>query len=350
MDELYLPRDAETRWINCENPRGEKGAAAQATEADSLHPPSARWARELGPGWKASPCTTLQPGQTFTMMDFRGPAVVRHVWMTCDARFYRDLIVRVFWDGQAYPSIECPMGDLFCCLPKPMAIRAEPVCVNPTGGLNLFFPMPFREHARIEVEHQGDEPIKEFFFEIKLSVEPAPPGALYFHAQFRRANPLAKDTEYVIADGIEGAGHFVGTFMTWRHRGSESWNEGEIKFHIDDDAPGKPTLCGTGTEDYFLGAWGFDTDYASPYAGKLQINEKRAAMYRFHVRDPIHFKSRLKATIQALAIIYDGAAYEDRLYRTLEDDIASVAYWYQTLPGATPPPLPGRKARQMDDF
>jgi hypothetical protein len=358
LHNLYQRRDYETRWINAENPRGEKHAAAQADEAASLHPPSARWARELGVGWKASPCTSLKPGQVFTVMDDAGPGVIRHIWFTCDAALYRDVIVRMYWDGQAHPSVQCPLGDLFCCLPKPLSILAAPINVNPTGGLNSFFPMPYRKHARITVENDSATPIREFFYAVELTKQPVDDDALYFHAQFRRSNPLAKDTEYVIADGIEGAGHYVGTFMTWRPLQDGAWNEGEVKFHLNGDPPDKPTLCGTGTEDYFLGAWGFGTDFAAPYGGKLQVNGRngeinaRALMYRFHVLDPIFFTKRLKATCQALAIDYGDAhtAYEDRLYVTLEDDIASVAYWYQTLPCFPLPPLPNRSERAMDDL
>jgi hypothetical protein len=358
LHNIYQRRDYETRWFNAENPRGEKHGGAQADEATSLHRPSARWARQLGPGWKASPCTSLAPGETFTVMDDEGPGVIRHIWFTCDAALYRDVIVRMYWDGQSHPSVECPLGDLFCCLTKPMQIPAEPINVNPTGGLNSFFPMPYRKHARITVENDSDTLIREFFYAIELTKQPVDDDALYFHAQFRRGNPLAKDTEYIIADGIEGAGQLVGLFMTWRRYEAGPCNEGEIKFFVDDDPPDKPTLCGTGTEDYFLGAWGFGDDFAAPYGGKLQVTGRytqpnaRILMYRFHVRDPIFFKQRLKATCQALTIEKGDppADYDDWLYRTLEDDIASVAYWYQTLPGKPLPPLPNRSERAMDDL
>lgn len=341
LSNIYLSRDAESRSLSAENPTGEKGKGAMAD------PNGEGAARELGQGWKVRPCLTLKAGETETLMDNEGPGIIRHMWFTFSNTFYRDVIIRVYWDGQEQPSIESPLGDFLCnswsCRQNVLAL---PINVNPRGGMNIYYPMPFGRHARITVENDSPNDLSGFFYTINYTLEEVPEEALYFHASWRRSNPLKYGEEYLLLDGVKGRGQYVGTFMAWQQNNAGWWGEGEIKMYIDGDKE-FPTICGTGTEDYFGGAWGFGDNFSAPYLGFLQVVGKsddvgaRMTLYRFHVQDPVFFSSDLKVTMQALGWRSEGR------YLPLQDDIASVAYWYQTLPHALLPPLPDRNAREI---
>ena len=169
LSTIYRMRDAESRSITAENPTGEKGGGA--TEVPG--PDSA--ARELGRGWKVRPCITLRAGETFTLMDNEGPGVIRHMWFTFRETLYRDIIVRIYWDGQDEPSVQAPLGDFLCnswgCRQD---ILALPVNVNPSGGMNIYFPMPFRKHARITVQNDSPSDLDGFFYTINYTLESVP--------------------------------------------------------------------------------------------------------------------------------------------------------------------------------
>ena len=213
--------------------------------------------------------------------------------------------------------------------------------------MNIYFPMPFRKHARITVENDSPNDLSGFFYTINYTLEDVSDDALYFHAQWRRSNPLEYGTEYLMADGIQGQGQYVGTFMAWQQNNAGWWGEGEIKMYLDGDGD-FPTICGTGTEDYFGGAWGFGSEsYSAPYMGFQQVVKSsgevgaRMTLYRFHVNDPVFFKSDLKVTMQALGWRAEGR------FLPLQDDISSVVYWYQTLPSSPLSKLPGRNEREI---
>ena len=344
---LYQKRQAESRSLSAENFWAEKGKGGMATFETSLHPPSARNARDLGPGWKLSPCLEIPAGGSVTLMDHDGPGVIRHIWVTLDPKWYRDLILRVYWDGQSQPSIETPIGDFMCnSWNQRQDILAVPVNVNPSGGMNMYFPMPFRQHARIVVENDSPNDLGAFFYTINYTLEPVPQDTLYFHARWRRTNPVPYGEDYLLIDGVKGQGHYVGTFMSWQQNNAGWWGEGEIKMFIDGDDK-YPTICGTGTEDYFGGAWAFQGQYSAPFLGFQTVSGEnmkvgaRMTLYRFHVHDPIFFKSDLRVTIQAI-----GWRSETR-FLPLQDDIASVVYWYQTLPTAPFPAFPPRDRREI---
>ena len=351
LSNLYKMSNAESRSISAENPRGEKGKGGMATEKDTLIPDAIKSFKELGQGWKCSPCRLVKAGETAEIMDIAGPGIIRHIWVTLDNKRYRDAILRIYWDDQENPSVECPIGDFFCCSwNKRQNILAIPMNVNPVGGMNCYFPMPFKKHIRITLENDSPEDIG-FFYTINYTLEPVQEDTLYFHAQFRRTNPVKYKDDYTIVDGIKGRGHYVGTFMSWQQNNAGWWGEGEIKMFMDGDKE-YPTICGTGTEDYFGGAWCFLGDngtenYSAPFMGFQQVAGKslsagtRMTMYRFHVYDPIYFKSDLKVDMQAI-----GWRSESR-YLPLQDDIASVAYWYQTLPHAPFPKLLDRNSREI---
>ncbi|HEY8665882.1 MAG TPA: glycoside hydrolase family 172 protein [Tepidisphaeraceae bacterium] len=357
LGNLYRRRDAESRSISAENPLGQRGAGGMATAETSLAPlEMVKAARELGRGWKVSPCIPLAAGQTATLMDHDGPGIIRHVWFTFEPRFHRDVILRLYWDNSPHPSIECPAGDFFCQgWRKTQDILAIPMNVNPAGGMNCFLPMPFRGHARITVTNDSPAPLPAFFYTINYTLEAVDEDALYLHAQWRRSNPTAPGTDHIIVDGIRGQGQYIGTFMCWQQNSEGWWGEGEMKMFLDGDGE-FPTICGTGTEDYFGGAWGFaDRNYSAPYFGYQDIRAsthggvspagpqvgRRVTLYRFHVQDPIFFKTDLRATMQCLGWRDAGR------YLPLQDDVSSVAYWYQTLPHAPFPPFPARDAREI---
>jgi hypothetical protein len=263
-------------------------------------------------------------------MDTEGPGCIRHIWITMSERFYRQSVLRIYWDHQDHPSVEVPIGDFFCnSWDTRQNITAIPVNVNPTGGMNFYLPMPFGTHARVTVENQSDEEMAHLFYQIDYTLEPVHSEALYLHATWRRTNPVPYKENHLLLDKVDGHGQFVGTFVSWEQRSEGWWGEGEIKIWIDDDDE-FPTICGTGTEDYFGGAWCFGGDFSAPYLGYQKVSGddigSRMTMYRFHVLDPVFFQRRIRIELQAIGW------QSDTRYLPLEDDVASTAYWYQTLP------------------
>jgi len=340
--------DARTHLITAENVYGEKGAGGMATpggpvqaeiERIGQHPgDSGSCARDLGIKWKVRPCITVPAGQTATLMDVDGPGAIQHIWITVDPGSWRDLILRMYWDGEDDPSVEVPVGDFFCNGWKTRTnILALPINVNPAGGFNSYFPMPFGTHARITVENRAPEDRGGFFYAITYAAGTVADDEARFHAQFRRTNPLGYMDDYTLLDGVTGKGHYVGTYMAWQQNSAGWWGEGEIKIFLDGDGE-FPSYCGTGTEDYFGGAWGFGDTFSAPFLGYPLGNcdsrpGNRHGLYRFHVMDPIRFEKDLKVTMQAIGWRSEGR------YLPLQDDIASIAYWYQREPHAPFPAL-----------
>lgn len=355
LGNLFARRQAQSRSINAENFRGEKGKGGMDTPETARNKRIASASRELGVGNKVSPCLDLAAGETVEIMDNDGPGIIRHIWMTLAPAFYRDVIVRMYWDGEDEPSVESPIGDFFCnSWNKAQDVFAVPINVNPRGGMNCFFPMPFRRHARITVTNDSPCELLGFFYTINYTLEAVGEEALYFHAQFRRTNPLAYGDHYTLIDKIEGHGQYVGTFMAWQQNNAGWWGEGEIEMYLDGDEA-YPSIVGTGTEDYFGGAWGFaheqdSRSFSAPYFGYIDASNgqpgcmragSRFILYRFHVHDPIFFERELTVRMQALGWRKEGR------YLPLQDDIASVVYWYQDLPHAKFPELPSRDRREI---
>lgn len=329
--------DFETRSISAENPDGSKGGGAKAV-------PSGGPARELGVGWKVRPCIDLPPESTTTLAEIQGPGVIQHIWITVDTKAYRDCVLRFYWDGSEHPSVEVPLGDFFANgHGLRYNVNSIPVAVNPNGGFNCYWPMPFYKSARITIENQRDETINWFFYQITYALGELPPGLGAFHAQWRISQTRRDYPEHVILDGVKGDGQYVGTHLAWVQMSDGWWGEGEVKFYIDGDTD-HPTICGTGTEDYFGGAWCFGATYSGPFLGyplwqKEPDRVPKHGLYRWHIMDPIRFKKDLKVTVQALGW------WPGHKYQPLTDEIASVAYWYQKLPHAPFPPLPSRNER-----
>ena len=341
---------AVTRSISAENFTGEPGKGGMATEGTG-----ASHSLELGQGWKISPSINIQPRQTVTLAEIEGPGAIQHIWLTVHPNWWRRLVIRFYWDGEATPSIEVPLGDFFC---SGWGVRCNvtslPVAVNPAGGFNSYWQMPFRKSARITLENLVDEEIKGFYYQFTYTLTEIPDDTAYLHAQWRRSNPLPYKSVHTLLDGVHGHGHYVGTYIAWGVNNNGWWGEGEIKFFMDDDQD-YPTICGTGTEDYFGGAWNFEHPkgeygvFSSPWSGMPQVikpdglyqSQQRFGMYRWHVPDPIRFRKSLRVNIQALGWRYD------RQYLPMQDDIASTAFWYQAEPHAPFPALPDRNALEV---
>ncbi len=354
LGNIYKLSSAVTRSITAENVYGEKGRGGMAEVSDAPQEAVTRlgqhWqrqeaARDLGRPWKVRPCITLPKQMTTTLMDVAGPGVIQHIWITVEPKRYRDLILRMYWDDEETPSVEVPVGDFFCNGWGRANVLALPINVNTSGGFNCYFPMPFRKHARITVENRAPEEVPGFFYAINYTLTDVDDDDAYFHAQFRRVNPLRYMDDYVILDGVKGKGQYAGTYMAWQQNSAGWWGEGEFKVFLDGDTD-YPTICGTGTEDYFGGAWGFGANYTAPFlgypAGSVDFKVGgRHGVYRFHIMDPIRFAQDIRVTMQAI-----GWRSETR-YLPLQDDIASVAYWYQTEPHAPFPALGNRDALEI---
>ena len=337
--------NAKTRSISPENFTGEKGKAAMATEGTGLNA-----SRDLGQGWKVSPSIRIQPGEVRVLADIQEPGAIQHIWMTPTGH-WRHSILRFYWDGSDTPSVECPVGDFFASgWNKYAQVSSLPICVNPGSAFNCYWEMPFKKSCKITMENIAADQMT-VYYQIDYTLTDVPDDCAYFHAQFRRQNPLPYKEEYTILDGVTGKGHFVGTYMAWQVNNTGWWGEGEIKFFMDGDKK-FPTICGTGTEDYFCGSYNFDVgkdnggyrEFTTPYAGLPQVirpdglyqSQTRFGLYRWHIMDPVRFEKDLKVTIQALGWRSGGR------YLPNQDDIASVAYWYQTLPAGKFPQLPDR--------
>ena len=337
---------AETRSISAENPTGEKGRGGMATTGLGEVA-----ARELGQGWKVSPCITVPGSTTITLADIKGPGAILHIWMTTAPTAWRKLILRFYWDNETTPSVEVPMGDFFC---NGWAVRCNvnslPISVNPAGGFNSYWEMPFHSHALITLENLSPD-ADGLYYQVDYTLTEVPADYATFHAQFRRNNPLPYGQVHTLLDGVQGHGHYVGTYIAWGVNNNGWWGEGEMKFYLDGDE--WPTYCGTGTEDYFGGAWGFDAGgqygiFSTPFMGMPQVikpdgqyqSQERFGLYRWHVMDPIRFQQDLRVTMQALG--WRSALEGKGRYLLLQDDIASTAFWYQTEPHAKFPTLPDR--------
>jgi hypothetical protein len=336
--DLALVGNSETRSISAENPTGAKGGGATAVP-DGKNPAS-----KLGVGWKVRPAIDLPKKETITLASIEGPGRVQDIWMTADTKAYRDCILRFYWDGETTPSVEVPLGDFFA---EGHGVRYNVnslmVTVNPAGGFNSYWPMPFRKSAKITIENQSSESIDGFFYQITYALESVPEPEGYFHAQWRRSMTTREHPEHVLLDGVEGQGQYVGTFLAWEQLSNGWWGEGEIKFFMDGDKQ-NPTINGTSTEDYFGGAWGFGANFSDAFSGYPFSAAKpgevpKHSLYRWHVPDPIRFHHDIRVTIQALGW------WPDEKFQPLTDDIASVSYWYQLEPHKPFPVFPARERR-----
>jgi hypothetical protein len=288
----------------------------------------------------------LDPGKSLVLMDADGPGMIAHVWITIASRErwqLKTLVLRMYWDHETTPSVEAPVGDFFGLgLGEYITYHSVPLMVSPEKALNCFFPMPFRKHALITLTNEGKEPAQAVYYNIDYQEyhHPLPANTLYFHAEYHQATPneghpgatvnLYGENNYVWMEA-KGRGQFVGVTMSVIENQDGWWGEGDDMFFVDGSK--LPTVQGTGSEDFFLGAWDFGGKsfyyplYGAPIVGK-ELQGSRWSMYRFMLASPITFTKSIRATIE------HGTA-DDR-----SDNFYSVAYWYQTEPHAPLAPLP----------
>ena len=357
MGNLYKLSDAKTRSISPENFNGAKGGGGRATTGTG-----AEASRDLGQGWKVSPSVIIKAGTTYTVAEINGAGSIQHMWMTPTGN-WRYSILRFYWDDETTPSVEVPVGDFFGMgWGKYSPLQSLAVCVNPGSAFNCYWPMPFRKKCKITLENI-DKADMVLYYQVDYILTDVPADAGYFHAQFHRVNPLPYKQNFILVDSIKGKGQYVGTYIAWGVHNNGWWGEGEIKFFIDGDTE-YPTVCGTGTEDYFCGSYDFDTrkkndagveqvnytEFSTPYAGMPQVLKgdghyeasQRFGLYRWHITDPIRFEKDLKVTIQALGWRSEGR------YLPLQDDIAATVFWYQAEPHRAFPKLPSKDQLEVN--
>jgi hypothetical protein len=337
---------AQSRSISAENPDGAVGRGGMATEGSGAY-----FARDLGRGWKISPSIRLDSQGTAVLADIEGPGAIQRMWMTVeDPALWRKLVLRIYWDREDAPSVEVPIGDFFCngwCVH--CNVNSLPVAVNPAGGFNCFWEMPFRQHSKITITNLSSAEVENFYYGIDYTLTDVPDDRAYFHAQWRRSNPTPYMEVYTLLDGVRGHGQYVGTYVAWGVNSDLWWSEGEVKVYLDGDGEW-PTMCGTGLEDYFGAAWTFEHPkgqygtYSTAFMGLPQViksedsvlSGRRFGMYRWHVMDPIRFQRDIRVTVQPLGLLENNQPR----YLPLQDDVASTAFWYQTEPHAPFPALP----------
>jgi D-arabinan exo alpha-(1,3)/(1,5)-arabinofuranosidase (non-reducing end) len=316
----------ETRSISFENPSGEPGAGGKA-------------ASNLGAGRKGAPAREIKPGETVTLCDISGRGTIRHIWLTTEQQptIQRSAVIRAWWEEQDHPSIECPIGDLFGFAHGKITPYASAVhSVGPTGGRNIWLPMPFIRHARITFSNEGEKPIP-LFYQIGYTLgddHTADVGRL--HVIFRRENPTTEKKDFELLPRRANPGRYIGAVIGIHNLHPDQWwGEGEIKVYKDGDAE-YPSIVGTGSEDYVGLAWGLQ-HATFPYNGANLVGKEFNSMYRWHLADPIAWHREARITIQQIA-------YKNGLVET-HDDWSTATFWYEPTPSAPLPALPDVKAR-----
>ena len=351
LDRVPYNGGVPTRQISAENPTGEKGKAC-IWEPDPSNPflPHSGTALDMGRGWKVRPFIKLQPGETVVLADISGPGCINQFFFTSSHELDSELVLRIYWDDEETPSVESPIGAFFANGHDSAkhGVNSLPIVVAPRNAYISYWQMPFRKRARMTVTHDGTKEIGCVAYRVLYKLYDIPEDVMYFHAQWRRSTTSLHQPEHIILDNISGKGSYVGTYLAWNALSSDWWGEGEVKFYIDGDDE-FPTMADNGTEDYFGGSFGFSSfnsdlvwndeqPFMTPFFGMplAKINNptgpRKYSLYRWHIYDSIGFATDLKVTVQTLGVRYGK-------YRALDEDIASVAYWYQSEPHAAYPEL-----------
>jgi len=310
--------------------------------------------------------TYIEPGETMVLADLQGPGVVNHIWLTfSEARPNwleaggsanpAEIVLRMYWDDHPEPSVETPLGDFFAAgFGLRQEVRSLPVQVEGGDGYNAFWQMPFFERALITVTNEGEKNVRSFYFHVDYTeADRLPEGTAYFHAQYRQEFPETLGEDYLILDA-DGPGHYVGTVMSVQSRSPYWFGEGDVRVYVDGDT--LPSIQGTGTEDYFLSAWRL-TEHLYPYFGCTYLSEDpsnlgmRATMYRWHIEDPIRFEESLRFEIEHTGWISGDETETGEVdgHVEREDDIATVAFWYQVGHGRRFTALPSLAERTFPD-
>lgn len=292
----------------------------------------------------------IEAGETLTVAELEGPGIITHIWFTISHRapFYSRLMtLRIYWDGEEHPSVECPIGDFFGIghgVDK--SFMSLPIRVSSEGrARNCYWPMPFRKSARITVTNDSNERCRALYYYVDWQKhESLPEDTAYFHAMYRQEHPCVMGRNYLFTD-IVGRGHYVGTIQSVYHMSAGWYGEGDDFFFIDGET--EPSLRGTGTEDYFCDAWGFREQdgpfYGTPLWEGFEAGARSTA-YRFHLTDPVAFKKSLRVEIEHKGSqkFADGtnSGFIER-----DDLMSSVAFWYQVEPHKPWPALPSASER-----
>jgi hypothetical protein len=346
----------ESRAINFENPTGEPGQGGKS-------------ASNLGIGRKGSPSRSIKAHEEITMCDIKGSGTIRHIWIGGDhseneyikdstrRKLLRSLIIRTYWDGQKYPSIECPLGDFMGLAHSKVTSYASAVhTVSLNGGLNFWLPMPFCKSARITLTNESNVDY-QLYYQIDYTIKDQHNDDVgRLHVCFRRENPTTLKQDFEILPKRTGKGRFIGAVIGVRTLYPDWWGEGEIKMYLDGDTE-FPTICGTGSEDWVCLSYcvqqttfpyhGCNLNFKSNKTTKIKdiktneikdMNREYVSMYRWHIPDPIYWKKECRIVIQQL-----GCCYYER-----DDDWSSAAFWYEPIPSAPLPKIPSLEDRIKD--
>ncbi len=310
--------------------------------------------------------STVAPGRRKILLDVKGPGVITHIWMTFlgpephpwaknGSANHQEMLLRMYWDGKARPAVEAPVGDFFAnSFGKRNQVISLPVIVEDADSYNCFWHMPFRKSARIEVVNESEKPLSLLYYNIDwVKKDRLSQDTPYFYAQYRQEYPAEKGKDYVLLE-TKGKGHYVGTVLSVRTRSPSWFGEGDEKIYIDGEE--KASIWGTGTEDYFLSAWGLKTTstpyFGVPYFDQWGIVGGHTSAYRWHINDPIVFNKGIKVTFEHFGWISpdENPQYKTHSWNEREDDYSSVAFWYQTGEPTFTARAPHARARTLPNL
>ncbi|HNQ24527.1 MAG TPA: DUF2961 domain-containing protein [Phycisphaerae bacterium] len=351
LEDLAKPHHGRSRRATSSHRSGPDGQYDPHGEID----PNSNWDNQNVP-----------PGETKILLEEAGPGVITHMWMTFlspepqgwaknGSANHQEMLLRIYYDGDERPGVEAPVGDFFAnCFGRRRQVISVPVVVEDADSYNCFWQMPFRKSIRIEVVNESDKPISLLYYNIDwIKKDSLPADTPYFYAQYRQEYPAEKGKDYLILE-TTGKGHYVGTVLAVRTRSPSWFGEGDEKIYIDGES--KASIWGTGTEDYFLSAWGLQTTstpyFGTPYFDQWGIVGGFTSAYRWHIHDPIVFNTGIKVTIEHYGWISpdENKDYQTNSWNEREDDYASVAFWYQTGKPTFAARAPHARARTLPNL